>query len=124
LTAGFSVPRPPAEIAAGESGETVLLARARVIDTTGADVTDHYVAGARAALDMAREHGCRFALLTDGSPSCGSNFIYDGAFAGRKHVGAGVTAAHLRQNGIEVFAETAIDALRTRLSSTTRFARS
>jgi uncharacterized protein YbbK (DUF523 family) len=53
--------------------------------------------------------------LIDGSPSCGSGFIYDGAFAGRRHVGAGVTAALLRQHGIEVFAETEIDALQIRL---------
>jgi len=116
LTAGFSVPRPPAEIAAGQSGEAVLLDGARVIEATGADVTDLYVAGAHAALDLAREHGCRFALLIDGSPSCGSRFIYDGAFAGRKHVGAGVTTAFLRKHGIEVFAETEIDALQARLS--------
>lgn len=116
LTAGFSVPRPPAEIAAGQSGEAVLSDGARVIEATGADVTERYVAGARAALDLAREHGCQFALLIDGSPSCGSGFIYDGDFAGRTHVGAGVTAALLRQHGIEVFAETEIDTLQTRLS--------
>ena len=56
------------------------------------------------------------ALLIDGSPSCGSGFIHDGGFGGRRHAGAGVTAALLRQNGIEVFAETQIDALRARLS--------
>lgn len=116
LTAGFSVPRPPAEIASGQSGEAVLSNNARVIEATGADVTDLYIAGAYAALDLAREHGCRFALLIDGSPSCGSGFIYDGAFAGRKHAGAGVTAALLRQHRIEVFAETEIDALQARLS--------
>ncbi|MDN5926184.1 MAG: DUF523 domain-containing protein [Hyphomicrobiales bacterium] len=115
LTAGFSVPRPPAEIAEGRSGEAVLSNGARVIEATGADVTDLYVAGAQATLALAREHDCRFALLIDGSPSCGSGFIYDGAFAGRKHVGAGVTAALLRQHGIEVFAETEIDALQARL---------
>ena len=116
LTAGFSVPRPPAEIAASQSGEAVLSEGARIIEATGTDVTDLYVAGARAALDLAREHDCRFALLIDGSPSCGSGFIYDGTFAGRKHVGAGVTAALLQRNGIEVFAETEIDALQVRLS--------
>lgn len=120
LTAGFSVPRPTAEIAAAQSGETVLLDGARVIEATGADVTDLYVAGARAVLGLAREHGCRFALLIDGSPSCGSGFIYDGTFSGRKHVGAGVTAALLRQHGIEVFAETEIDALQARLSLISR----
>lgn len=116
LTAGFSVPRPPAEIAASQSGSAVLSGGARVNEVTGADVTDLYVAGARAALHLAREHDCRFALLIDGSPSCGSGFIYDGTFAGLKHAGAGVTAALLRQHGIEVFSETEIDVLHARLS--------
>jgi uncharacterized protein YbbK (DUF523 family) len=116
LTAGFSVPRPPAEIAGGRSGEAVISDGARVIEATGADVTDLYIAGAHAALDLAREHDCRFALLIDGSPSCGSGFIYDGSFGGRTHVGAGVTAALLREHGIEVFAETEIDTLSSRLS--------
>lgn len=68
------------------------------------------------ALALAREHGCRFALLIDGSPSCGSGLIYDGAFAGRKHAGAGVTVALLRQHCIEVFTEAGIEALADRLS--------
>lgn len=116
LVAGFSVPRPPAEIAAGQSGEAVLEDGARVIEVGGADVTDLYVAGAHAALDLARANDCRFALLIDGSPSCGSGFIYDGAFRGRKHAGAGVTAALLRKHGIEVFSETQIDTLQDRLA--------
>lgn len=116
LTAGFSVPRPPAEIADGQSGETVLAGIARVVEATGRDVTNQYIAGAHVALALAREHGCRFALLIDGSPSCGSGVIYDGAFAGRKHAGAGVTAALLRQRGIEVFTEAEIEALADRLS--------
>lgn len=116
LKAGFSVPRPPDEIARGRSGKAALSDGARVIEVTGADVTDLYIAGAHAALDLAREHGCRFALLIGGSPSCGSGFIYDGSFGGRTHVGAGVTAALLREHGIEVFAETEIDTFSSRLS--------
>jgi len=119
LMAGFGVPRPPAEIAAGASGEAVLAGAARVVELTGADVTACYVEGARAVLALAQENGCRFALLIDGSPSCGSGFIHDGGFGGRRHAGAGVTAALLRQNGIEVFAETQIDVLRARLSPET-----
>lgn len=116
LTAGFSVPRPPAEISRGQSGQAVLAGTAQVFESTGTDVTRLYVAGAEAALALALEHDCRFAVLVDGSPSCGSSFIYDGSFGGRKHVGAGVTAALLREHSIEVFAETEIDALHARLS--------
>jgi uncharacterized protein YbbK (DUF523 family) len=115
LTAGFNVPRASAEISQGQSGQAVLAGHAQVFESTGADVTGLYVAGARAALALAREHDCRFALLVDGSPSCGSSFIYDGSFDGRKHSGEGVTAALLREHGIEVFAETEIDALASRL---------
>lgn len=117
LAGGFSVPRPPAEIAEGLSGSDVLAGTARVVDVTGADVTALYLDGARSALALAQSQGCRFALLIDGSPSCGSAFIYDGAFAGRKHAGAGVTAALLRTGGIEVFTPSEIDALEARLES-------
>ncbi|MBN3791101.1 DUF523 domain-containing protein [Burkholderia sp. Ac-20353] len=116
LAGGFSVPRPPAEIADGESGQRVLSGAARIVDVTGADVTGPFIAGAQAALALARAHDCRFAVLADGSPSCGSSFIYDGSFSNRRHAGAGVTAALLRQHGIEVFADTEIDALSARLA--------
>lgn len=116
LRAGFTVPRPPAEIARGQSGRAVLEGTAQVLEATGTDVTSLYIVGAQAALATAREHDCRFALLVDGSPSCGSSFIHDGSFGDRKNVGAGVTTALLRENGIEVFAETEIDALDARLS--------
>jgi uncharacterized protein YbbK (DUF523 family) len=114
--AGGATPRPPAEIEGGRSGQHVLSGRARVIEATGADVTDRYLAGAQAVLALARSSACSFALLVDGSPSCGSRFIHDGGFAGRKQAGAGVTTALLRDNGIEVFAESEIDALQARLT--------
>ncbi|MBB2205455.1 DUF523 domain-containing protein [Gluconacetobacter takamatsuzukensis] len=117
LAAGFGVPRPPAEIAEGQSGPAVLAGTARVIEAGGGDVSAPYVAGAEAALALARAHGCAFAILTDGSPSCGSAFIYDGSFGGRRHAGMGVTAALLRAHGVEVFAESGIDALVVRLGA-------
>lgn len=116
LSAGFGVPRPPAEIAGAASGDDVLTGNARVVEATGADVTNRYVAGAQAALDLALANGCAFALLVDRSPSCGSNAIYDGTFSGASHFGAGVTTALLRQHGVEVYAETAIEALAERLA--------
>ncbi|GJD73069.1 DUF523 domain-containing protein [Methylobacterium goesingense] len=117
LSAGFSVPRPAAEIADGCDGDAVLTGTAKVIEATGGDVTGLYIAGAHAALKLAVENGCRFALLIDGSPSCGSGFIYDGSFGATKHAGSGVTAALLRQHGIEVFADCQIEALEHRLTS-------
>lgn len=116
LMGGFGVPRPAAEIAFARSGAEVLAGGAHVIDLAGADVTPLFVAGAQAALAAARERDCRFALLIDGSPSCGSQFIYDGSFSGRRHAGAGVTAALLRAHGIAVFSHSEIETLGERLA--------
>lgn len=110
LAGGLPVPRPPAEIARGE-GRDVIAGTARVIEPDGRDVTDIYLEGARRALAAARSHGCRYAILTDESPSCGSIRIHDGGFAGRTRPGAGVTAEMFRATGIRVFAQTEIDAL-------------
>jgi uncharacterized protein YbbK (DUF523 family) len=70
----------------------------RILDDTGADVTEAFRLGAKIALEMAVSQGCRFALLTDGSPSCGTSFVY----SGRSN---GVVAALLAENGIAVFSE-------------------
>ncbi|WP_029495687.1 2-thiouracil desulfurase family protein [Gluconobacter oxydans] len=115
LAGGMPVPRPPAEIGARQDGKDVLQGDARVTDTSGADVTEEFVAGARIALNVAQTQGCRFALLMEGSPSCGSQMIYDGSFSGQKHAGAGVTAALLRQNDIQVFNQDMIEDLRIAL---------
>jgi uncharacterized protein YbbK (DUF523 family) len=115
LAGGFSAPRPAAEIAALGDGDAVLSGGARVVEINGGDVTDLFIAGARQALEKARACGCRFALLIDGSPSCGSDFIYDGSFSGARHKGRGVTAALLSDNGVQVFSPAAIHALAERI---------
>ncbi|WP_284757433.1 DUF523 domain-containing protein [Agrobacterium sp. fls2-241-TYG-188a] len=111
MAGGMAVPRPPAEIEGGASGLDVLEGRARVIEITGGEVTSQFIDGAQKALAFAKEHGCAYALLIDGSPSCGSVAIYDGSFSGRKQAGNGVTAALLAQAGIAVFSPANIDAL-------------
>jgi len=111
VMAGLPTPRPPAEIANGDSGAAVLQRDGRILEADGKDVTEAYLAGARIALDHAIRHDCRYALLTDGSPSCGSGFIYDGTFEGRRVNGEGVTAALLRQHGIAVFSPAEISLL-------------
>lgn len=117
VSAGMPVPRPPAEISDGLSGEDVLAGRARVIDLTGADLTEAFLVAAEQARETAERHGCRHALLIDGSPSCGSLSIYDGSFSGRKLAGNGVTAALLARSGIRVYAPVAIQDLEKALSS-------
>ncbi len=109
LAGGMSVPRPPAEIENGMTGADVLAGRARVVEITGGEVTEAFIAGAYRALEFAQAHGCTHALLIDGSPSCGSGFIYDGSFAGKRHAGNGVTAALLENAGIIVRSDRQMD---------------
>lgn len=115
MSAGMPVPRPPAEIEGGKAGADVLSGEARVLEKTGGDVTAGFRRAAENALALARETDCRFALLIDGSPSCGSGFVYDGSFSGERIRGEGVTAALLRRNGIEVYSDREIEALVARL---------
>jgi uncharacterized protein YbbK (DUF523 family) len=107
VAAGFPTPRPPAEIKNG-GGRDVLEGSARVFEDSGSDVTDLYISGAQLALDLAMRHSIKVALLTDGSPSCGSSFIYSGAFTGKTETGVGVTTALLEKHGIKVFPDTQI----------------
>jgi uncharacterized protein YbbK (DUF523 family) len=108
VAGGLPVPRPAAEIQ-GTGGAAVLRGTARVVTSDGADVTDAFLAGARAALDAAQRSGARVAVLKDGSPSCGTTEIYDGAFSGRRKAGAGATAALLAENQVRVFNDSELE---------------
>ncbi len=112
LAAGLSVPRPPAEIMSAD-GKDVMHGQARIIENTGQDVTEQYQLAAWLALRAAQEAGCNAALLTDGSPTCGSQFIYDGSFSGIRKAGMGVAASLLAKHGIAVFSESQIAELVT-----------
>jgi uncharacterized protein YbbK (DUF523 family) len=105
VAGGLSTPRPPAEISNGRGGRAVLNREALVIEIGGRDVSAQFIAGAAAALQRASELGIRVAVLKEGSPSCGSGYIYDGSFAGLTVRAQGVTAALLIQNGVFVFSE-------------------
>jgi uncharacterized protein YbbK (DUF523 family) len=102
VAGGLAVPRPPAEIVDGD-GLAVLESKARVMTKSGEDVTAAFLRGACAALAFAQEHGCRVAILTEKSPSCGSSFIHDGTFSPGLRQGRGVTAALLEKHGVRVF---------------------
>lgn len=123
LAAGMPVPRPPAEIQQG-NGEAVLQGQARVIEQWGNDVSREFLQGAYHALEMAKKHQCQVAILTEGSPSCGSSYIYDGHFSGTQRTGQGVTTALLRRHGITVFShhqlEQADDFLRSRSQNSSK----
>jgi uncharacterized protein YbbK (DUF523 family) len=104
---GLPVPRPCSEIF-GHHGRAVLSGEARVMNVRGKDVTRYFVAGAQKALELARRHNIKLALLKDGSPSCGSTYIYDGSFSGVKRPGKGITTVLLEENRIRVFGEGSI----------------
>ena len=116
VAGGLPTPRPPAEIETGGDGAAVIAGRAAVRDRNGRDVGAAFIAGADLALAQALASGCRFALLTDGSPSCGAGAIHDGTFSGRRVAGAGVTATRLAEAGIAVFTPDRIEELAARLA--------
>lgn len=98
---GLGTPRPPAEIVGGD-GHDVLRGRARVVTDAAVDVTAAYVKGAQHALELAQRAGATRAILKARSPSCGIGEIYDGSFSRSLQAGDGVTAALLKENGIEI----------------------
>lgn len=100
IMGGLPTPRTPAERSGG-----------RVITRDGDDVTDAYERGAEEAVRLAKLYGCRYAVLKERSPSCGSGTIYDGTFTGTRIPGDGVTAARLAQEGVVVYGESSIGQL-------------
>ena len=113
---GMSVPRAPAEITQGD-GKTVLGGKSRVIDAEGEDVTNAFIRGALKSLKTALDNNCVAAILTEHSPSCGSNMVYDGTFSKTKREGVGVTTSMLEQNHIPVFNQEQLEDLANYLDS-------
>ena len=92
---GLTTPRIPAEMQKNGS----------VYNKNGEDVTENFLRGANETLKLAKLFNVKYALLKDGSPSCGVHSIYDGTFSGKKIRSKGVTARLLMNNGIKVFSE-------------------
>src|SRR5262249_31191441 len=95
---GLGTPRERAQLTGGD-GHAVLEGAAHVVTESGRDVTEEFVAGARAALDRARGSGATRAILTARSPSCGHGRV---RCDDQVVDGDGVTAALLRREGIEI----------------------
>ena len=101
---GLGTPRPAAHLAGGD-GEAVLAGAARVVlACDGSDVTAQFVAGARAAL--AAGAPAQMAILKARSPSCGFGRV---TIDGDLRPGAGVFAALLRQAGVVVRVDEALE---------------
>jgi uncharacterized protein YbbK (DUF523 family) len=100
----FGTPRPNLRIVGGD-GFDVLDGKAAVIDENGKDVTALQINGANQFLLHLISSKVKYAILMDGSPSCGSNVLLNEEnwpTSGFKK-GVGVTAALLRKNNITVF---------------------
>ena len=97
---GLSIPRDPSEIL-----------NDKVISSKGLDVTANFNKGAKEALDIAIKNDIKIAILKDGSPSCGSSYIYDGTFTHKKINGLGITAKLLKDNEIKIYNEKEIEEL-------------
>lgn len=99
--AGLSTPRPPTELKGGD-GAAVLDGIAEAVQKDGKCVTEDFIKGAIATLDLIKRRGISKCVLKNKSPSCGCGLIYDGSFTGRCIYGDGVTTALLKRNGIAV----------------------
>ena len=101
---GLSTPRDPSEII-NLDNDDVINGNTNIISNKNLDVTKQFKQGALETLKIANLYKCKEAILKEGSPSCGSSFIYDGTFTGKKINGSGVTTTLLKQNGIKVISE-------------------
>ena len=101
---GLTTPRSPSEII-----------KDRVINKDGIDVTKNYLDGSKAALSIALENDCKYAILKSKSPACGKGVIYDGSFTNELIQGNGTLVSVLLKNNIEVYSEDEIDELINRL---------
>lgn len=103
--ATLGTPRPLTTLHDGH-GRDVLAGRARVLETTGRDVTREVVRGAEAMLAVARRTRVELAVLLEVSDSCGSHVVYLGAPDQRRYQrGPGVAAAMLMTAGVPVLAQ-------------------
>ena len=100
IMGGLATPRTPAERQDGH-----------VVTQDGQDVTGAYLRGAEEAVRLAKLFGCRYALLKERSPSCGSGQIYDGTFTKTLTQGDGLTTQMLKKHGITVYGESQIEEL-------------
>lgn len=99
---GLTTPRNPSEIIKVGENE---IDEYKLLSNEGKDVSKNFVKGAKETLKIAKIFNCTEAILKEGSPSCGSSFIYDGSFTGKKISGQGVTTHLLRKNNIKVISE-------------------
>jgi len=94
---GLPIPRIPCEI--------VSFTPLKVINKVGEEKTKEFLEGGNRALELCKKEGITKAILKANSPSCGSRYIYDGTFSGKKVFGVGVTTKLLKEIQIEIISE-------------------
>lgn len=99
---GLPTPRLPSEIQDKECQRLV-------VSTSGEDVTEQFLKGAKETLNIANMMNIKKAILKSRSPSCGYGKIYDGSFTKTLKDGNGFTAELLISNGIEIFNEESLE---------------
>lgn len=100
---GLPTPRIPSEM--NNKADEILKGKGEILAKDGRDVTEEFLKGAKEVEEIAKKLNIEVAILKDGSPSCGVNYVYDGTFTGNKIKGRGITAEILVQNGISVISE-------------------
>ncbi len=98
---GLGIPRPPC-IFVGGDGEAVVRGKARVMSADGINRTEHFLAGARATLQVMELVRPSYALFKEGSPSCGLRRV---DIQGVKSPGKGVTTALMESARVPVYSE-------------------
>ncbi len=98
---GLPTPRPPAEIQSD----------GQIVNKEGQDVSENYVRGAEAALEIAKITAVKLACMKNLSPSCGNSHVYDGSFQRVRVQGKGITVKHFEEAGIKVYNEKEIEFL-------------
>ena len=94
VSGGLTTPRNPSEIVGD-----------KVMSNVGLDVTDNFNKGAEFSLNKLEILEVDFAILKEGSPSCGVKRIYDGTFSGVKKDGMGITSRLFSNNNISFISE-------------------
>ena len=108
----MGTPREPMNLVGG-TGIDVLEGRARVLTHSGTDITEKMVEGAERLLQVCQANDVKLAILMEGSPACGSHWVFDGAVWPEKKLveGSGVASALLQKNGIQVMSPLDIEAI-------------
>ncbi|MDU5923132.1 MAG: DUF523 domain-containing protein [Finegoldia magna] len=94
IMGGMPTPRNPIEITDG-----------KVFDYDGEEFTKEFEKGSEEVLKLAKLYDITIAILKENSPSCGSNYIYDGTFNHKKIKGMGIAALKLSKENIKLFTE-------------------